>query len=242
MKATLNLLYKSFFAVFLLFAVYGCQTTDSTVSSGPSFSELDSSKTESGAEYVEHAAQHTSAVEKVTTAASVTTTDEASEIARKKKEIMEKFGNNFIGRLKGHGGAMPPDVSAKKETVNRDNLIDDLAAKPADTENRPYIKMEKQLYGKWINKLKTESYDFYDDGTVTIVVSGQRGKTHTLHGNYRIVGAKRIKIDFRNDSMASQMPPRYFKISISDNAFSLTDEPNEKDGLDGPTTEYYRVK
>jgi hypothetical protein len=102
--------------------------------------------------------------------------------------------------------------------------------------------MEKQLYGKWINKIETESYDFLDDGTVTIVVSGQRGKTHTLHGNYRIVEADRIKIDFRDDSMASQMPPRYFKLSISENAFSLTDEPKKKGGPDGPTTKYNRVE
>jgi len=49
-------------------------------------------------------------------------------------------------------------------------------------------------------------------------------------------------IDFRKDSMASKMPPRYFKISISENEFSLTDEPNKKGGPDGPTTKYKRVE
>jgi hypothetical protein len=42
--------------------------------------------------------------------------------------------------------------------------------------------------------------------------------------------------------MASQMPPRYFKLSISENAFSLTDEPKKKGGPDGPTTKYNRVE
>ena len=156
--------------------------------------------------------------------------------------MMKKFESNFIGRLGAHGGAMPPDVSGKKEAVNRDKPIDDLTAKSADTENRLYIEMEKQLYGKWINKIETETYDFHDDGIVRIVVSGQRGKTHTLNGNYKLVEAERIKIDFRNDSFASQMPPRYFKISISENEFSLTDEPKKKGGPDGPTTKYKRVE
>jgi len=242
MKATQRLLYKSFSAVFLLFVVYGCQTTDSTVTSEPSVTELKSDKTEPDVEYTEHVVPQTSTVEKETSAASVTATDDASTKAMKETAHMEKFENNFLGMLKGHGGATAPDVSGKKEVVNHDKPVDDLAAKPVTAENRPYIEMEKQLYGKWINKIETESYDFLDDGTVAIVVSGQRGKTHTLHGHYKIVEAGRIKIDFRGDSMASQMPPRYFKLSISENAFSLTDEPKKKGGPDGPTTTYNRVE
>lgn len=236
MKATQRLLYKSFFAVFLLFSVYGCQTTDSTVTSEPTVSELTSANTRSDAEYVGSVTPQTSIVEKETSAALVTVTDETSTTNSKKKEQIEKFGNNFLGILKGHGGTVPPDVSGENESV--DNVV----AKSAGTENRPYIEMETQLYGKWINKLETESYDFHDDGTVAIAVSGPRGKTRTLNGNYRIVEPDRIKIDFRNDSMANQMPPSYFKISISENEFSLTDEPEKKDGPDGPTTKYNRVE
>ncbi len=226
MKVIQRLLYKSFFAVFLLFAIYGCQTTDSAVTSGP----------------VEHVVSQTSTVEKEVSTASAAATDATGKAVRKETEVMKKFGNNFLGILKGHGGAAPADGSGEKEAVNRDKAVDDLAAKPVNTENRPYIEMEKQLYGKWINKLETESYDFLDDGTVAIVVSGQRGKTHTLHGHYKIVETSRIKIDFRDDSMASQMPPRYFKISISEDTFSLTDEPKKKAGPDGPTTKYNRVE
>ena len=231
MKAIQRLLYKSFFAVFLLFAVYGCQTTNHAVTSEPPVEELTSDKTESGAESAERIVSQTNTVEKDVSTTSLT--------AEKEAEIMKKFGNNFIGRLKGHGGAM---VSGEKEAVNQDTQPGDLAAKSTGTEDRPYIEMEKQLYGKWINKLETESYDFHDDGTVIIVVSGPREKTHALHGNYKIVEADRIKIDFRKDSMASQMPPRYFKLSISENEFSLTDEPKKKGEPDGPTTKYNRVE
>lgn len=242
MKATQRLLYKCSFAVFLLFAIYGCQTTNSTVTSEPPVAELTPDKTESDAEYVEHIVPQTGRVEEETSATLVTATDDTSTKAMEETEQMKKFEKKFLGILKGHGGSEAQDVSGKKEVVNQDKPVDDLDAKPTNIENRPYIEMEKQLYGKWINKIETESYDFLADGTVTIVVSGQRGKTQTLHGNYRIVEADRIKIDFRGDSMASQMPPSYFKISISESAFSLTDEPNKKGGPDGPTTKYNRIE
>ena len=129
----------------------------------------------------------------------------------------------------------PKIVTMYKETIMQTGT--GVSGTYTDTE-----KMEKQLYGKWINKRETESYDFLDNGTVTIVVSGQSRKMYTLHGHYKIVEADRIKIDFRGDATASQMPPRYFKISISENAFSLTDEPKKKGGPDGPTTKYNRVE
>ncbi|GAX60300.1 superfamily I DNA and RNA helicases and helicase subunits [Candidatus Scalindua japonica] len=242
MKAIQRLLYNSFFAVFLLFAIYGCQTTDSTITSGSSDSKLTSVKAESTVNDVEHTLLETSDVEKDVSAASVSATEKTGKTAGNQNEIMENFGNYFLGRLKGHGGAMPTDISSVKENVNRDKQVDDLSEKPANIESRPYIEMEKKLYGKWSNKLKTESYDFHDNGTVIIVIRGPRENMMKLNGNYRIVGAARIKIDFRNDSIASRRPPSYFKISISENAFSLTDEPKKKGGPDGPTTVYMRVE
>ena len=238
MKVTQRLLYKSFFAVLLLFVVYGCQTTNNAVTSEPPVAELTSDKTES----VDRIASQTNTVEKEESATSATATDETGTTAGKETEIMKKFGNNFLGRLQGHGGAMLSGPSGEKETVNPDKPIADLANKPADTENRPHIEMEKKLYGKWINKLETESYDFHDDGTVIIVIEGPREKTMKLNGNFMIVGADRIKIDFRNDTFASRRPPSYFKVSISENEFSLTDEPRKKDEPDGPTTKYNRVE
>lgn len=241
MKATQRLLYKSFFAVFLLFAVYGCQTTNSTVASEPPVAELTSDKTESDAEYAEHIAPQTSTVDKETSATSVTATDDTGTKAMEETAHMKKFENNFLGLLKGHGGA-ESDVSDMKEVVNSDKTVSDSDAKPVTTENRPYIEMEKQLYGKWSNKIETESYDFHDDGTVIIVVSGPRGKTHTLKGNYKILETDRIKIDFRDDSFARHRPPSYFKIFISENQFSLTDEPKKKGEPDGATTKYNRME
>ncbi len=236
MRVTQRLLYKSFFAVFLLFAVYGCQTTNNAVTSEPPVAELTSDKTES----VEHIAPQTNTVVKE---AFATATEGTGTTVGKETEIMEKFGNYLIGRLSGHGGgAMPLDAAAEKEAVVQDKQVTDLAVKPAGTEKRPYIEMEKQLYGRWINKLETESYDFHGDGTVIIVISGPRGNTMKLNGNFVIVEADRIKIDFRNDTFASRRPPSYFKVSISENEFSLTDEPKKKDGPDGPTTKYNRVE
>jgi len=223
MKVTQRLLFKSFSAVLLLFAVYGCQTTNNTVTSEPPVADLTSDITESDAESVERSVSHTNTVEKET-------------------EMMKKFGNNFIGRLQGHGSAIISDVSGEKEAVNQDKPVADLAAKPAVIENRPYIGIEKKLYGKWINKLETESYDFHDDGTAIIIIEGPREKKMKLNGNFMIVGADRIKIDFRNDSFSGRRPPSYFKISVSENQFSLTDEPKKKGGPDGPTTEYNRVE
>ncbi len=235
MKATQRLLYKSFFAVFLLFAIYGCQTTNNAVTSEPPVAGLTSDKAESE----ERIAPHTSAVEKDVSA---TATDETGTTAGKEAEIMKKFGNNFLGRLQGHGAAMLTDPSSGKEAVAKDKPEADLAVKSVVAENRPYIEIEKQLYGKWINKLETESYDFHDNGTVIIVTEGQRGNAVKLNGNYKIVEADRIKFDFRNDSMASRRPPSYFKVSVSENAFSLTDEPRKKGEPDGPTTKYNRVE
>tara|TARA_B100001964_G_scaffold231921_1_gene287119 strand:+ start:48 stop:758 length:711 start_codon:yes stop_codon:yes gene_type:complete len=236
MKVTQRLLYKSFFAVLLLFAVYGCQTTNNAVTSEPPVAGLTSDKTES----VEHIAPQTNTVVKE---AFATATEGTGTTVGKETEIMEKFGNYLIGRLSGHGGgAMPLDAAAEKEAVVQDKQVTDLAVKPAGTEKRPYIEMEKQLYGRWINKLETESYDFHGDGTVIIVISGPRGNTMKLNGNFVIVEADRIKIDFRNDTFASRRPPSYFKVSISENEFSLTDEPSKKGEPDGPTTKYNRVE
>ncbi len=242
MKVIQRLLYKSFFAVFLLFAVYGCQTTNNAVTSEPPVTELTSDITESVVESVEHIAPQTNTLEKETSATSATETDETVRTAEREAEAMKKFGNNFIGRLQGHGAAMLADPSSEKEAVAKDKPEADLAVKSVVAENRPYIEIEKQLYGKWINKLETESYDFHDDGTVIIIIEGPREKTMKLNGNFMIVEAERIKIDFRNDAVASRRPPSYFKVSVSENEFSLTDEPKKKDGPDGPTTKYNRVE
>ncbi|MCP4251830.1 MAG: hypothetical protein GY775_00220, partial [Candidatus Scalindua sp.] len=111
MKVIQRLLYKSFFAVFLLFAVYGCQTTNNVVTSEPPVAEPASDKAESVAESVERIAPQTNTVENEASATSVTTTEETATTAEKEAETMKKFGNNFIGRLQGHGGSMLKPVT-----------------------------------------------------------------------------------------------------------------------------------
>ena len=131
MKATQRLLYKSFFAVFLLFAVYGCQTTDSTVTSEPSSSEPVSSNTLSYTEYVEPIVAQANTADKETPATSVRSTEESGTTDKKEKERIEQFGNYFLGKLQAHGVSVPPDLSGGKEAVNPDKPVADLAAKPA---------------------------------------------------------------------------------------------------------------
>ncbi len=237
MKATQRLLYKSFFAVFLLFVVYGCQTTKSTMTLEPPVTELTSVKTQSDAENVVDTVPQTGTVVKETETAEAV----ATKKTKAEKELMEQFAQKFLSGIGAHGG-MSQNAPGEKETILQEKPIDDSDVKSDAAEERPFINFERKLYGKWINKIETESYDFHDDGTVIIVVTGQREKTLTLNGNYKIVAAERIKIDFRNDSVASRRPPSYFKVSISENEFSLTDEPKKKGGPYGATTKYNRVE
>ena len=169
----------------------------------------------------------------------VTGKPEAAEV---EKAHIEKFQNKFLGILGGHGGTVPQDANKAKAAETLEQTADDLKAKPAKPKNRPFKELEKNLYGNWINDLETESYEFHDDGTVIIVVSGQRGMSQTLNGNYILVKEERIKFNFENDSFARQMPPRHYKITISDNEFALIGEPKEQGGPDGPTTKYKRIK
>jgi len=134
----------------------------------------------------------------------------------------------------------PEHTPDDRNTTSTEKSTENPAAKSDEIKNRPFIELEKKLYGNWINKKETESYEFHDDGTVLINVIGQRGKSYKLNGNYILVGEERIKIDFRGDSFAGQMPARYFKIDISADRFTLTDEPKGPDEPDGPSTNYNR--
>jgi hypothetical protein len=208
----------SFFALILLFTIYGCNTTNNATATKASDSNLKPDITQADAEEA--------------------TTNKQSESDNKREDI-EMIHKRLGGFMVGHGRGIenaPEDsstTSTKKSTEN-------LTAKSEEIENRLFIELERKLYGNWINKKETESYEFHDDGTVLINVIGQRGKSYKLNGNYILVGENRIKIDFRGDSFAGQMPPRYFKITISADMFTLTDEPKGSDEPDGPSTNYNR--
>ena len=231
------ILNKYFLVLFILFAIYGCQTTNNTTNTDNTespASNLTSDKTQADVEKVEYVENKASTTKKET--------DQSKEAAELEKAHMEKFQNKFFGILGGHSDTVPQDINKAKAEEALEQTTDDLTAKSAKPKNRPFKELEKRLYGNWNNDLETESYDFHDDGTVVIVVSGQRGMSQTLNGNYMLVEAERIKFDFENDSFARQMPPRHYKITIAENEFALIDEPKKSGGPDGPTTKYNRIK
>ncbi len=228
------ILRQSFFALILLFTIYGFNTTNNAIAQKTSDSDLKPDITQSDAEDAKPGKPQSSPTEHHEEAV----TDKQSELD--KKQNMEK-AQKRLGRLMvGHGGG-PENAREDRNTTPTEKSTENLTAKPDEIENRPFIELEKKLYGNWINKKETESYEFHDDGTVLINVVGQRGKSYKLNGNFILVGEDRIKIDFRGDSFAGQMPARYFKISISANDFTLTDEPKGPDEPDGPSTKYNRI-
>ncbi len=228
------ILSKSFFVLYILIAICGCQTTNTAKTSEPPVSNLQSDKTQPDVEKVEHVENKASTVKKET--------DQSKEAAELEKAHIEKFQNNFFGILGGHNGALRQDVNKENASEALEHSANDSTVKSAKPNNRPFQEREKRLYGNWINDKKTESYEFHNDGTVLIVVTGQRSKSYTLNGNYILVKEERIKFDFENDALARQMPPRYYKITISTNEIALIDEPKETGGPDGPITTYKRIK
>jgi hypothetical protein len=212
-------LRQSFFALILLFTIYGCNTTNNTTATKASGSNLKPDITQADTEEA--------------------ATDKQSEL-NKKREDIEKIYQRLGGFTTGHGRG-PEHTPEGKSVTSTKKSTENPTAKSEEIENRLFIELEKKLYGNWINKKETESYEFHDDGTVLISVIGERDKSLKLNGNYILVGKDRIKIDFRGDSFAGQMPPRYFKISISEDKFTLTDEPKVPDAPDGPSTNYNRM-
>ena len=212
-------LRQSFFALILLFTICGCNTTTITTASKASDSNLKPDITQADAEDV--------------------TTNKQSGLDKKKQEI-EKIHKRLGGFMMGHGRGIE-NAPEDKNTASVKKSPENPAAKSAEIENRPFIELEKKLYGNWINKKETESYEFHDDGTVLINVIGQRGQSYELNGNYILMGKERIKIDFRGDYFASQKPATYFKITISTDRFTLTDEPKGPDEPDGPSTNYNKI-
>ncbi len=228
-------LRQSFFALILLFTIYGFNTTNNAVAQKTSDSDPKPDITQADAEDEKPGKPQSSPAEHQ----EETATDKQSELDRKKQDI-EKLHKRLGNFMMGHGRG-PENAPEDRDTTSTKKSAEDLEAKSDEIKNRPFIELERKLYGNWINKKETESYEFHDDGTVLINVIGQRGKSYKLNGNYILLGEERIKIDFRGDSFAGQMPARYFKISISADEFTLTDEPKGPDEPDGPSTTYNRI-
>ncbi len=228
-------LRQSFFALILLFTIYGCNTTNNATTQKTSDSNLKPDITQADAKVPKPAKPQSSPVEHQ----EEVTTDKQSELD--KRQAMEKLHSRLGSFITGHGRG-PEHTPEGKSITSTKKSTENPAAKSEEIGNRLFIELEKKLYGNWINKKETESYEFHDDGTVLISVIGERDRSYKLNGNYILVGEDRIKIDFRGDSFAGQMPARYFKISISADVFTLTDEPKGPDEPDGPSTKYNRLK
>ncbi len=227
-------LRQSFFALILLFTIYGCNTTNNATVTKASGSNLKPDITQADSEVPKPAKPQSSPVEHQ----EEVTTDKQSELD--KRQAMEKLHKRLGSFITGHGRG--PELTPEgKSVTSTKKSTENPTAKSEEIENRLFIELEKKLYGNWINKKETESYEFHDDGTVLISVIGERDKSLKLNGNYILVGKDRIKIDFRGNSFAGQMPPRYFKIFISEDKFTLTDEPKVPDAPDGPLTNYNRM-
>ena len=227
-------LRQSFFALLLLFTVYGCNTTNNTTATKASGSNLKPDITQADSEVPKPAKPQSSPAEHHEEAVA----DKKSGLD--KKQAIETLHKRLGSFITGHGRG-PEHTPEGKSVTSTKKSTENPAAKSEEIGNRLFVELEKKLYGNWTNKKETESYEFHDDGTVLIHVIGERDRSYKLNGNYILVGKDRIKIDFRGDSFAGQMPPRYFKISISEDKFTLTDEPKGPDAPDGPSTNYNRI-
>jgi hypothetical protein len=107
--------------------------------------------------------------------------------------------------------------------------------KSAEAEKESFVELEGNVIGKWMNFKETESLEFLDDGTIVII--DKRGVNPTLKGNYKFVDKDHLKVySFGKGLYSKFLPPMSFKISISENEITLTDEP------DGAATIYKRTK
>ncbi len=228
-------LRQSFFALILLFTIYGCNTTNNATTQKTSDSNLKPDITQADSEVPKPAKPQSSPVEHQ----EEVTTDKQSELD--KRQAMEKLHKRLGSFITGHGRG-PEHTPEGKSVTSTKKSTENSAAKFEEIENRLFVELERKLYGNWINKKETESYEFHDDGTVLINVIGERDRSLKLNGNYILVGEDRIKIDFRGDSFAGQMPARYFKIIISENEFALIDEPKAPGEPDGNIDKYKRVE
>ena len=217
----------------LLIVTSGCQTADNIITPEPSVASLQSDSSQVA---TEHRAPQTSLAEKETTTTEKSTnkvTGKSEEIEKRSSAEMQK---NLISRwsnFMGHGG-MPQGSSAKEETTTTERPADKVTGKSDEVEKGPFVELEKNVVGKWLNLKETESIEFLNDGTIVII--DKRGANPKLRGNYKFVDEGRLRVDFKGGLYAGLMPPMHFKISIFENEITLTDEP------DGAATTYKRIK
>ena len=225
-------LYQFSLMLVLLIVTSGCQTVNNTITPEPSVASLQSDSSQVD---TERRTPQTSPAEKETTATKKSTDKVTGESDIEKRSSAE-VQKNLISRwsnLMGHGG-MPQGSSAKEETTTTEKPADKLIGKSDEVEKGPFVELEKNVVGKWLNLKETESIEFLNDGTIVII--DKRGVNPKLRGNYKFVDEGRLRVYFKGGLYARSMPPMSFKISISENEIMLTDEP------DGAATTYKRIK
>jgi hypothetical protein len=208
----------------LLIATYGCQIANNTIAPESSVANLQSDSSQVAAE---HRVPQTSPAEKETT----TTEKSTNKVTGKPEEIEKRSSaglqKNLFARWSnlGHGGMIQSSSAAEETTTT---------GKSAEAEKESFIELEKNVIGKWMNLKETESLEFLDDGTIVII--DKRGINPKLKGNYKFVDEGRLMVDIIGGLYAKAIPLMSFKISISENEITLTDEP------DGAATIYKRIK
>ena len=208
--------YQFFLMPVLLIATFGCQTANNTI------------MPESSQVATKHRVSQTSLAEKETT----TTEKPTNKVTGKPEEIekissveMQKILLAKWSNMMGHGGVSQSSSAAEETTTT---------GKSAEAEKGPFAELEKNVVGKWLNLKETESLEFLDDRTMVIV--DKRGLNPKLKGNYKFVDESRLMVDIIGGLYAKSIPLMSFKISISENEITLTDEP------DGAATTYKRIK
>ncbi|MFQ5964536.1 MAG: hypothetical protein ACE5KZ_09655 [Candidatus Scalinduaceae bacterium] len=228
-------LYLFSYMLILLLAASGCQTTHNTNIPEPSVAELQSKPPLDDTQNTGHNLPQTRPVEKETTRKKSADKVTGNYNETKKRSLAE-LEKSMIGRwsnLMGHGG-LPRNSSAEKETTTTEKSADKVTGNSDEIENESFVELKKNVIGKWMNLKETESLEFFDDGT--ILIGNEAGSHQIVRGYYKFVDNNRLKVNFGKGFYGKLLKPMSFKIYISENEITLTDEP------DGAATTYKRMK
>ncbi len=125
MKTTQRIiLSNTLLALLILFAICGCQTTNTNINAEQQVSNIKSDNTPSDIEEVEHVVHKSSMAEKKT--------DQSKEDAELDQEHIEKFQKRLFGMLGAHGTKIEQGVDESKQTA------DDITLKSVKPKDRPF--------------------------------------------------------------------------------------------------------
>ncbi len=226
-------LYQFSFMLVLLIMTSGCQTADNIITPESSVASLQSDSSQVD---TERRTPQTSPAEKETT-----TTEKSTDKVTGKSDIekrpLAELQKNLVSRwsgLMGHGGVPQSNSGEEEKTTTTEKSADKVIGKSGEVEKGSFVGLEKNVIGKWLNIKETESLEFIDDGTM--LIGTEDSSRSRVRGYYKFVDKDRLKVHFGKGFYDKLLPPMSFKISISENEITLTDEP------DGAATTYKRIK